>query len=174
MQLLRSHGITKDPSQMVSELDGPWYYEQIKLGFNYRMTDIHAALGMSQLKKLPGFLSDRQKIARRYDEFLDANLMALPKWGGDNVSALHLYVIKVAESCHKRIFQALREQEIMVNLHYIPVYAHPFYAAMGFKRSDFPNAEKYYKCAISIPIYPHLSHVDQDCIISRINHACMV
>ena len=173
MQLLRSHGITKDPSQMVSEPDGPWYYEQIKLGFNYRMTDIHAALGLSQLKKLSGFIAARRKIARRYDEFLNKNLMELPTWGRDNKSSLHLYVIKVPETYHKRIFQALREQEIMVNLHYMPVYAHPFYAAMGFKRSDFPNAEKYYRCAISIPIYPDLSQVDQDHIISLINQVCM-
>ena len=172
LKLLRSHGITRDPDMMQHPEDAVWYYEQIDLGFNYRMTDIHAALGLSQLTRLNEYVESRQEIAARYDkEFEDANLQT-PYRNSANKSALHLYVIKVDSSQHKRIFHELRDSNIGVNLHYIPVHTHPYYQKLGFAWGDFPNSENYYKKAISLPIFPTLTESEQSYVIETVKKLC--
>jgi UDP-4-amino-4,6-dideoxy-N-acetyl-beta-L-altrosamine transaminase len=156
MQRLRSHGITRDPGEMSHPSDGAWYYQQLELGYNYRMTDIHAALGLSQLKKIDQFVERRQEIAKLYNEFFSNSDITIPYQHPDTYSSLHLYVIRTGNSknkSHKELFERLRSRGILVNLHYIPVYHHPFYQKQGFKPSDFPEAESYYAQAISLPIY---------------------
>jgi len=170
--LLRSHGITRDPSQMTRKSDGPWYYQQIDLGFNYRMTELQAALGISQMQRLDDYIARRHILADRYDELL-ADLPVTKPWQiSDSYSALHLYVIRLQLdriSCsHRQVFEWLREHGIGVNLHYIPVHTQPYYQRMGFKVGDFPAAERYYKEAISLPIYPGLSETQQDKIASEL------
>src|SRR5690606_15274044 len=144
MDLLRSHGITRDTKLMANEPDGAWYYEQIDLGFNYRMTDLQAALGLSQLQRLDDYVSQRHKLAHRYDTLLAELPLVLPWQHPDSYSGLHLYIVRLnldqISSSHKRIFDQLREQEIGVNLHYIPVYRQPYYAQFGYSQSDFPQA----------------------------------
>ncbi len=163
MALLRSHGITRVPEQMVDTPDGPWYYEQIALGFNYRMTDLQAALGVSQMARIDTFVAQRHQIAAKYDKLFVELPLQLPARDQD-YSALHLYVIRLKldliSSTHHDVFVALREQGIGVNLHYIPVHTHPYYREMGFASGDFPEAERYYREAISLPIYPGLSDED--------------
>jgi UDP-4-amino-4,6-dideoxy-N-acetyl-beta-L-altrosamine transaminase len=167
MELLRSHGITRDPARMTNEPDGPWYYQQIDLGFNYRLTDLQAALGSSQMTRVDDYVAQRHLLAKRYNEQL-ANLpVTIPWQHQDSYSGLHLYVIRLnlnkINRTHRQVFDALREQDIGVNLHYIPVYTQPYYRLMGFKPSNFPEAEHYYAEAISLPMFPTLSvgHIDQ-------------
>ena len=169
--LLRSHGITRDKSLMTHAPDGPWYYQQITLGFNYRMTDLQAALGISQMQRLQNYIERRHQIADRYKRELAGLPIILPKQAEFAYSAYHLYVIRldldmIAPLSHSEVFQALRERDILVNLHYIPVHTHPYYQKMGFERGDFPNALAYYKSAISIPIFPTLTKEAQSKIIS--------
>ncbi|TRO42103.1 UDP-4-amino-4,6-dideoxy-N-acetyl-beta-L-altrosamine transaminase [Pseudomonas sp. ALS1131] len=157
MALLRSHGITRDPSLMTHEADGPWYYQQIDLGFNYRMTELQAALGLSQMQRLDQFVARRHELARRYDELL-ADLPVVTPWQHpDSYSGLHLYVIRLKlediRRTHRQVFESLRAQGIGVNLHYIPVHSQPYYQRMGFQSGDFPQAEHYYAEAISLPMY---------------------
>ena len=171
MQLLRSHGITKDPTEMSKEPDGPWYYEQIGLGFNYRMSDIHAALGLSQLAKIDEFIAARHKIAECYDIKLNRDLVQLPLRHSKSCSALHLYVIRVSEKYHLEVFKKLRSDGIGVNLHYIPVHLHPFFRKMGFSEGSYPNSESYYRQCISLPIYPLLSNDDQNYVIDKLHNA---
>ncbi len=170
MMNLRSHGITRDTAQMTQQADGAWYYQQIDLGFNYRMTELQAALGVSQMKRLDAFLAKRHTLQQRYDESLAELPVTVPYQIPDCYSALHLYPVqleleKVTES-HKDIFQALRKNGLGVNLHYIPVHMQPYYKKMGFKAGDFPRAEKYYSRAISIPLYPSMSFEQQDQVVS--------
>ncbi len=160
MALLRSHGITRDTDYMTQESDGPWSYQQIELGYNYRMTDIQAALGVSQLKRLDDFIFRRQQIAIQYNQML-VDLPVLQQYIPDqHYSALHLYVIRIQieklKKSHLQVFEEMREAGIGVNLHYIPIHTQPFYRAMGFKNGDFPEAEQYYSEAISLPVYPDL------------------
>lgn len=160
MQRLRSHGITRTPSQMTQAPDGPWYYQQIELGFNYRLTDIQAALGLSQLNKIDEFVKERHSIAQQYDTLLNGIEFSLPWQQSDTYSAFHLYVICVQKSnsiSRLEIFERLRTNGIIVNLHYIPIYKQPFYKKMGFDVNMYPNAENYYQEAISLPIYPGLT-----------------
>lgn len=169
MKLLRSHGITRDPKEMRAEPDGGWYYEQIALGFNYRMTDLQAALGVSQLNRLDDYVSRRHEIAARYNDEL-ANLpLSLPWQHPDSYSGMHLYVVRLKveeiKKTHYCVFEELRERGVGVNLHYIPIHLHPFYRDFGFAVGDFPEAERYYKEAISLPIYPTLSDEAQDQVI---------
>lgn len=172
LKLLRSHGITRDPAQMEYPSDDGWYYEQVDLGFNYRMTDIHAALGLSQLARLHEYIDRRHEIAARYDqEFKGANLET-PYKSPVNKSAFHLYVIQVEPSEHRRIFHKLRESNIGVNLHYIPVHTHPYYQKLGFVWGDFPNSEHYYKKAISLPIFPTLTENEQTFVIENVKKLC--
>lgn len=160
MSLLRSHGITRDPKQMSKTPHGPWYYQQIALGFNYRLTDIQSALGISQLRQMDNFVKKRNRLSKLYDELLVDLPIQLPYRADDNYSAYHLYIIRVNENnnrTHGQIFESLREQGIGVNLHYIPIHTQPYFQSMGFKNGMYPNAEKYYKEAISLPMYVELT-----------------
>lgn len=172
MSLLRSHGITRDPSLMTHEPDGPWYYQQIMLGFNYRMTDLQAALGVSQIERLDHYVRRRHELAERYNRLLQSLPLTIPWQHPDSHSGLHLYVIRL--NCDKgaptqrTVFEALRAAGIGVNLHYIPVHTQPYYQKMGFRAADFPEAERYYGEAISIPLYHGLSESDQDYVVAAI------
>jgi len=161
MTLLRSHGITRDSKQMTHEPDGDWYYQQIELGYNYRMTDLQAALGLSQMTRLDEFIERRHKIAAQYDDLLSDLPVTSQHRTSDSYSGMHLYVIRTATEklgkSHKQIFSELRESGIGVNLHYIPVHMQPYYRELGFNVGDFPEAEKYYSQAISLPMFPELS-----------------
>lgn len=157
MNLLRSHGITRDPSLMDGDSEGSWYYQQITLGFNYRMTELQAALGISQMHRLEQFVQERRRLAKEYDNLL-ANLpIKLPYQNPDSASSYHLYPIWIDQEktgvSRKTLFERLREKNIGVNVHYIPVHLQPYYQKMGFKTGQFPEAEKYYSGAISIPLY---------------------
>ena len=174
MALYRSHGITRDPSMMTQTSDGPWYYQQITLGYNYRMTDLQAALGVSQMERLDNYIARRHDIAARYNKELSKLPLKLPTQSEYGHSAYHLYVIRlnldaIAPLTHKKVFQALRDRGILVNLHYIPVHTHPYYREMGFDWGDFPEAEAYYKSAISIPMYPSMDHDTQTQVIEAIH-----
>ena len=174
MALYRSHGITRDPALMTHASDGPWYYQQIALGYNYRMTDLQAALGVSQMQRLDDYIKRRHDIAARYNREL-ANLpLTLPEQAGYGHSAYHLYVIRldlnaIAPLTHAHVFLGLRDRGILVNLHYIPVHTQPYYQAMGFRWGDYPQAEAYYKNAISIPMYPGMSNEMQRQVIQAIH-----
>jgi len=165
MALLRSHGITREPAQMTHAPDGPWYYQQIDLGFNYRMTELQAALGVSQMERLDDYVSRRHALAKRYDEMLADLPVTLPWQHPDSYSGLHLYVIRLRldqiDQTHREVFEALRKRGIGVNLHYIPVPTQPYYQSMGFKAGDFPEAERYYAEAISLPMYPTMTTEQQ-------------
>lgn len=172
MTLLRSHGITRDPGRMDHEPDGPWYYQQIMLGYNYRMTDIQAALGLSQLQRLEAFLSRRRRLAARYEREL-AGLPLTSLWQHpETQSAWHLYVVRLKLDAigksHRQVFEALRSAGIGVNLHYIPVHTQPDYRRLGFQAGDFPEAERYYAEAISLPMYAALSEAEQDQVIAAV------
>ena len=172
MALLRSHGITRDPAQMTHAPDGPWYYQQIGLGFNYRMTDIQAALGFSQMERLDEYVARRHGLEQRYDELLADLPVTTPWQHPDSYSGLHLYVIRLhldkINMTHRQVFEALREQGIGVNLHYIPVYMQPYYQAMGFQQGYCPEAEQYYAEALSLPMYPLLLKEQLDSVILKI------
>lgn len=166
MELARSHGITREPAEMTHAPDGPWYYQQITLGYNYRMTEMQAALGLSQMTRLGQMVARRQALAARYDTLLSNLSVTRPVQSPDTASSWHLYVIRVAAAQHKAVFQGLREGGIGVNLHYIPVHTQPHYRAMGFAPGMFPNAEAYYAEAISIPLYYGLTEADQDRVVA--------
>lgn len=177
MALLRSHGITRDPAYMTHEPDGPWYYQQIDLGYNYRMTDLQAALGISQLKRLEEYVIRRHEIAQRYNRLLADLPVTLPYQHPDCYSSWHLYVIRLQLdemlTTHRAVFESLREKGIGVNLHYIPVHTQPWYQRMGFKVGDFPKAERYYTEAISLPIYPTITDEQQDQVVAAVRRAVM-
>ncbi len=171
---LRTHGITKKFSELKKKMNTKWYYEQQLLGFNYRMSDIHASLGTSQLKKINVFLKHRNKIAKIYDKKLIHPLIVLPKKHKDHFSTYHLYVIKLKLNKIKKsydfIFKKIQSKGIGINLHYLPVHLHPLFRKLGFKSGDFPNSEKYSSCAISIPIYFGIKIKDQEKIIKIIKN----
>ena len=175
MRLFRSHGITRDPLEMQRDPDGSWYYEQVELGFNYRMTDLQAALGLSQMQRLDNFVRQRQSIAKKYDELLGVLPVLLPFQLESSRSAFHLYVIrlKVTEisKTHKEVFEKMRQLGIGVNLHYMPVYHQPYYQKIGFKRNYCIEADSYYKEAISLPIYPALSDMKQGQVLNTLKEA---
>jgi UDP-4-amino-4,6-dideoxy-N-acetyl-beta-L-altrosamine transaminase len=175
MQLFRSHGITRDPSEMTHAPDGPWYYEQIELGYNYRLTDLHAALGLSQMQRLTEFVATRHEMARRYDRSLAALPLTTPWRDPSNYSGMHLYVIRLDLSRIRRsrleVFNSMRASGIGVNLHYIPVYRHPYYQRMGFEPQGWPQAEAYYSEAISLPIYIGLTQSEQDRVVAALTEA---
>lgn len=171
MDLARSHGITRDPDQMTHAPDGPWYYQQISLGYNYRMTELQGALGLSQLKQLQSFLARRRQLAAQYDDLLAGLPLTRPAQHPDTNSSWHLYVVRVPAERHTAVFEALRAAGLGVNLHYIPVHTQPYYQAMGFAAGQFPHAESYYAEAISIPLYPGLSDSDQKRVVQELTNA---
>lgn len=175
MSLLRSHGITRTPSLMTKPMEGSWYYQQVDLGFNYRMTDLQGALGASQMGRLFHYVARRHELAKRYDSLLQGLPLITPWQHKEAYSAFHLYVIRLKldeiERSHVEVFEALREREIMVNLHYIPVHTQPYYEDMGFRRGDFPEAERYYSEAISIPLFPTLTYSEQDFVVEALKEA---
>jgi len=170
MQLFRSHGVTHDPGLMTKEAEGGWYYQQVELGFNYRMTELQAALGISQMQRLDEFITKRHKLQERYDLLLEDLPIIKPYQDKDGYSALHLYPIQVQKdklkSTRKEIFEALRKNSIGVNIHYIPVHTQSYYENMGFKKGDFPNAESYYESVISIPLFYAMTFEQQDQVIA--------
>ena len=172
MASFRSHGITRDSKKMKNVVDGGWYYEQIELGLNYRMTDMQAALGLSQLERLDDFVRGRHQLASVYTQTLSDLPLILPYQSDDCYSAFHLYVIKLDTEntlvSRKVLFNRLREANIGVNVHYIPVHTQPYYQGMGFSWGDFPEAESYYSHAISIPMYASLSEQDQVIVIQAL------
>lgn len=169
---LRSHGISRDPQQMDEPSHGPWYYQQLELGFNYRMTDIQAALGHSQLARLDDFLLRRRELAARYDRLLQDLPLRLPSRQPGAESAWHLYVVRLQlkhlNSTHREVFEALREAGIGVNLHYIPVHLQPYYREQGFRPGDFPLAEAYYREALTLPLHAGLLDAEQDQVIAAL------
>lgn len=173
--LLRSHGITRDPELMTKEMEGPWYYQQVDLGFNYRMTDMQAVLGVSQMTRLHSYIERRHEIAERYNHLLADLPLTLPWQHPDSYSAWHLYVIRLQldriKASHREVFEAMRARDIMVNLHYIPVHTQPWYRKMGFRDGDFPQAEQYYREAISIPMHPNLTDAEQDFVVDVLREA---
>ncbi|MFA5908699.1 MAG: UDP-4-amino-4,6-dideoxy-N-acetyl-beta-L-altrosamine transaminase [Vicinamibacterales bacterium] len=172
MRRLRSHGITREPADMTREPDGPWYYQQLELGFNYRLTDIHAALGLSQMQRLETFVARRHAVADLYDADLARLPVDIPAKVPDTRSGLHLYVVRLRLSeigaSHRQVFDAMRAAGIGVNLHYIPVYLQPYYEAIGFKSGYCPQAEAYYAAAISLPMYATLTEPDQRRVIAAL------
>ena len=172
MSLLHSHGITKDFKKMTHEPDGEWYYQQINLGFNYRMTDIQAALGISQLDRLDNYISRRHKLATRYNNFLKDLPLVTPYQHNDTYSSFHLYIIRLKdEKKHKKVFEYLRYKGVLVNLHYIPVHTHPYYQQTNVEFTDLNHSEQYYKDAISLPLYPTMTEQQQEFVISSLREA---
>ena len=173
--LLRSHGITRDPALMTHGMDGPWYYQQVELGYNYRMTDMQAALGVSQMTRIEQYVTRRHEIADRYNKMLAELPVTLPWQHADSYSAYHLYVVRLQldkiKRTHLQVFEALREKDIMVNLHYIPVHTQPYYQRMGFKPGDFPEAERYYSEAISMPMHPTLTQEELVYVVNALKEA---
>ena len=168
MRLLRSHGVTRDADEMTHRPDGQWYYQQIDLGFNYRMTDIQAALGVSQMWRLDDFVSRRHKIAYEYNNALEELSLTLPFQLPDCYPSYHLFPIRVQRTERSRVFNSLRENGIGVNVHYIPVYRQPYYAQLGFKAGMCREAENYYAEAISLPMYPMLSEAQHRKVIESL------
>lgn len=172
MDRLRSHGITRDESLMTHASDGGWYYQQVALGFNYRMTELQAALGLSQLDRLDEFVAKRHQLAQRYNGLLADLPLNLPWQLPETYSGLHLYPIRLQldkiNKTHAQVFDELRQNGIGVNLHYIPVHTQPYYQAMGFKVGDFPKAENYYQEAISLPMFSKMTEGQQDTVVAEL------
>ncbi|HEX9833886.1 MAG TPA: UDP-4-amino-4,6-dideoxy-N-acetyl-beta-L-altrosamine transaminase [Mycobacterium sp.] len=175
MRLLRSHGTTRDPRRMQGPPHGAWYYQQIDLGFNYRMTDIHAALGASQMQRIDDYVQARHAVAKRYDEQLADLPLILPWQGPDAYSAYHLYPVRIdslkTKQTREKIFAHMRSHRIGVNVHYIPVHTQPYYKALGFEGKSFPVAERYYAEALSLPLFPRLDEDRQGTVIGVLREA---
>lgn len=172
MALFRSHGITRDASMMTRN-DGPWFYQQFDLGYNYRITDIQCALGCSQMKKLDRFLARRKEIVARYNEaFAECDNIITPYQLSDTESGWHLYIVQVKNCDRRQVFEAMREKGIGVNVHYIPVYMHPYYQEHGYENVHCANAEEIYSHIISLPLYPGLTSEQQDYVIDTLKSLC--
>jgi UDP-4-amino-4,6-dideoxy-N-acetyl-beta-L-altrosamine transaminase len=174
MERTRTHGITRDPAQMRGESDGPWYYQQVGLGLNYRMTDLQAALGESQMRRLREFVRTRTELADRYDSLLEGLPVTKAPRRPEAPSAWHLYVVQLdaaLEARRRDVFERMRASGIGVNVHYIPVHLQPYYRDLGFREGDFPNAERYYRRAITLPLHPGLTHEQQDRVVAALREA---
>ncbi|WP_123311269.1 UDP-4-amino-4,6-dideoxy-N-acetyl-beta-L-altrosamine transaminase [Vibrio crassostreae] len=169
MALLRSHGITRDPEMMTEASHGGWYYQQVDLGFNYRMTELQAALGVTQMQRLDEFVAARHMLSKRYNQMLSELPLVLPYQLENTYSGLHLFVIRLKldeiSLTHKQVFDALRENGIGVNLHYIPVHTQPYYQAMGYSEGNFPESERYYQEAISLPMFHGMTEEQQNTVV---------
>ncbi|WP_428788630.1 UDP-4-amino-4,6-dideoxy-N-acetyl-beta-L-altrosamine transaminase [Vibrio profundum] len=172
MALLRSHGVTRDPDLMCGDPHGDWYYQQIDLGFNYRMTELQAALGVSQMRRLDEFVSARHQLFERYNEKLVDLPLVLPYQLPETYSGMHLFVIRLRldeiAPAHRQVFERLRQYGIGVNVHYVPVHTQPYYKDMGFSDGDFPESERYYREAISLPMFHGMSKLQQDEVIQAL------
>ncbi|MFB2924436.1 UDP-4-amino-4,6-dideoxy-N-acetyl-beta-L-altrosamine transaminase [Aeromonas hydrophila] len=169
LRLYRSHGITRDPQALLMPSPGEWYYEQQLLGFNYRLTDIQAALGLSQLSRLDQFIAQRCELARRYDELLSPLPVQPLQQSNNRQSGYHLYVIQVAE--RDQVFARMRAAGIGVNVHYIPIPAQPYYRGLGHDPAAYPGAQAYYQRAISLPLFPALTHSEQQQVVDALEQA---
>lgn len=169
LQLLRSHGITRNPDDMTEASHGPWYYQQVALGFNYRMTELQAALGLSQLDRLAQFVQERIRLTGLYQQRLQGLALELPAPAVDGVSSWHLYIIRLHDATTRlRVFEALRARGVGVNVHYIPIHTQPDYQALGFDWGMFPNAEKFYSEIISLPLYAGLTDDDVQTVVAAV------
>ena len=169
LAMFRSHGMERERDRLENRDEGPWYYEQQALGYNYRITDLQAALGLSQLKRMDTFLAHRRRLAARYDRLLAGSGITIPWQHPDGQSAYHLYPIQVPHASMRRgVFEGLRAKGIGVQVHYIPVHTQPYYRGLGFKAGDFPVAEAYYSRAISLPMFATLSDPDQDYVVEQL------
>ena len=172
MQLFRSHGVTRDAKLITNVSEGDWYYQQVDLGFNYRMTELQAALGISQMQRLDDFVAKRHILQKRYDLLLSIPLITRPFQDEDSYSALHLYPIQIdlnkVSKNREQVFDELREAGVGVNVHYIPIHTQPYYRKFGFKDGDFPNSENYYEAALSLPLYSGMSFQEQDKVVKSV------
>lgn len=169
LSMLRTHGMVRDSAHLETKGVGGWYYEQQALGFNYRLTDLQAALGVSQLQRIDAFLAARRRLAARYDRLLADSGLMLPSQHPDALSSYHLYPIQVPDPRRRRaVFDGLRAAGIGVQVHYIPVHLQPYYRRLGFKQGDFPVAEAYYERAISLPMYATLTDAQQDFVVEQL------
>ncbi|WP_448552055.1 UDP-4-amino-4,6-dideoxy-N-acetyl-beta-L-altrosamine transaminase [Thalassotalea montiporae] len=172
MRLYSSHGVTREQATFTNGIDAPWYYEQHCLGQNYRMTELQGALGLSQLQRVDNIIEQRQQLAKRYQTALTGLPIQWQQPVDDNYSAYHLFVIRLnddAKLTREQLFEALREANIGVNVHYIPIHTQPYYRELGFNQGDFPVAEHYYQGALSLPLYPELSEQDFDHITTTLH-----
>ncbi|MFT6778638.1 MAG: UDP-4-amino-4,6-dideoxy-N-acetyl-beta-L-altrosamine transaminase [Paraglaciecola sp.] len=163
--LFAKHGVTRDVEQMVTESHGPWYYQQVALGYNYRMSDLHAALGLSQLSKLDSFIFRRTELALKYQKKLINLPLKLPAFSDSSNSAWHLYMVELIQHDRKSVYEQLHAKGVGVNVHYIPIHLHPYYQQLGFKKGDFPIAENFYNNALTLPLFPSLSDEQQNIVI---------
>ena len=171
MRLLRSHGVTRDADLMRGDSHGPWYYQQIELGLNYRLTDLQAALGVAQMRRLDEYVARRNELAQRYDRLLSDLPVQRPGRDNQAYSAFHLYIVRVDPDRRRAVFEHLRANGIGVNVHYIPVHTQPYWQRFGFGLGQYPAAEDYYARAISLPLYPTMSEDDQDTVVRVLSEA---
>lgn len=178
LRLLRSHGMTRTPGDMERASEGEWYYEQIALGYNYRITEVQAALGLSQLGRLSSMHEQRKRLAERYDRLLGSLPLILPCRQPDRDSAWHLYAVEIDDqrtsATRDAVFATMRAARIGVNVHYIPIHTQPYYERLGFKTDDFPASVRYFRRALSIPLFPQLSHPDQDRVVEVLGNSLQV
>ena len=173
LKLFAKHGVTKDSEQYQGESHGPWYYQQLELGYNYRLSDMQAALGLSQLKKLDSFMQRRAEIAKIYDEALVNLPLKLPVVDSQSQSAWHLYMVELTLHDRQDIYQQLHAKGVGVNVHYIPIHLQPYYQQLGFKQGDFPVSEHFYQHALTLPLFPSLTDVEQTKVIETLREVLM-